>query len=152
MGEDPAAQNQRISENIREYGWHCLHVFPTKENQDKFSYSIGFEESYGAPEVLIFGFEREKAHAVLNECAQLLKGGHTIHPDVEDAEVLAGDYTVVFKSVRPHCYGEYPGTASRYYQGKPFDAVVMVLPDWQHRFPWRSRYDGIPADEPLAII
>lgn len=52
MGEDLAAQNQRISENIREYGWHCLHVFPTKESQDKFSYSIGFEESYGSPEIM----------------------------------------------------------------------------------------------------
>lgn len=152
MGEDLAAQNQRISENIREYGWHCLHVFPTKENQDKFSYSIGFGESYGALEVLIFGLEREKAHALLNECAQLLKGGHTIQPDVEDANVLAGDYTVVFKPVRPDCFGEYLGTASRYYQGKPFGAVVMFLPDRQHRFPWQPGYDDIPAGEPLAII
>ena len=152
MGEDLAAQNQRISDNIREYGWHCLHVFPTKESQDKFSYSIGFGESYGAPEVLIFGLEREKAHALLNECAQLLKGGHTIHPGVEDANVLGGDYTVVFKHVRPDCFGEYLGTASRYYQDKPFGAVVMFLPDRQHRFPWQPGYDGIPAGEPLAIV
>ena len=109
MGEDLATQNQRISDNIREYGWHCLHVFPTKEGQDKFSYSIGFGESYGSPEVLIFGLEREKAHALLNECAHLLKGGHIIVPGVEDGSVLAGDYKVVFKSVRPDRFGEYLG-------------------------------------------
>ena len=152
MGEDLAAQNQRISDNIRAHGWHCLHVFPTKEDQDQFSYSIGFAESYGAPEVLIFGLAREKAHGLLNECAQLLKSGHTILPGIEDANVLAGDYTVVFKSVRPECFGEYLGTALRYYQGKPFGAVVMFLPDRQHCFPWQPGYDHIPAGEPLAIV
>ena len=152
MGEDLATQNQRISDNIREYGWHCLHVSPTKQGQDKFSYSIGFGESYGAPEVLIFGLERERAHALLNECAELLKCGHTILPDVEDANVLTGDYKVVFKPVRSDSFGEYLGTALRYYQGKPFSAVVMFLPDRQHRFPWQPGYDDIPAEESLAIV
>ncbi len=138
--------------NIREYGWHCLHVFPTKEDQDRFSYSIGFGESYGAPEVLIFGLEREKAHALLNECAHLVKGGHIIRPGAEDDDVLAGDYKVVFRSVRPDCFGEYLGTAVRYYQGRPFSAVVMFLPDRQHRFPWQPGYEDIPADEALAIV
>jgi hypothetical protein len=152
MGEDLATQNQKISDNIREYGWHCLHVFPTKEGQDKFSYSIGFGESYGAPEILIFGLEREKAHALLNECAHLLRDGHTILPDAEDDNVLAGDYTVVFKTVRSESFGDYLGTAVRYYRGKPFNAVVMFLPDRQHRFPWQSGYDDIPAEEALAIV
>ena len=152
MGEDLATQNRRISDNIREYGWHCLHVFPTEQGQDKFSYSIGFGESYDAPEVLIFGLERDKAHSLLNECAQLLKGGHTILPGVEDANVLAGDHKVVFKPVRPDRFGEYLGTALRYYQGKPFSAVVMFLPDRQHRFPWQPDYDDIPAEESLAIV
>src|SRR5690606_16769752 len=152
MGEDLATQNQRISDNIRECGWHCLHVFPTKEGQDKFSYSIGFRESYGAPEVLIFGLEREKAHALLNECAQLLKGGHTIVPGVEDGNVLAGDYKVVFKAVRSDSFGEYLGTALRYYQGKPFSAMIMFLPDRQNRFSWQAGYDDIPAEESLAIV
>lgn len=54
MDQDSTAQNQRVSDNIREHGWHCLHVFPTREGQDTFSYSIGFAESYEAPEVLPF--------------------------------------------------------------------------------------------------
>ncbi|MFC5571571.1 DUF4262 domain-containing protein [Lysobacter yangpyeongensis] len=150
MGEDLAGRT--IADNVREYGWHCLHVFPTQEGQDKFSYSIGFGESYGAPEVLVFGLEREKAHAILNECANLFKGGHTVRPNVEDPDVLGGGYKVVFKPVRPDCFNEYLGTALRYYQGKPFGAVVMFLPDRQHRFPWQPGYDYIPADEPLAIV
>ena len=152
MSEQLAAQNQRISDNIQKYGWHCLHVFPTEEDQDKFSYSIGFGESYNAPEILILGQEREKAHALLNVCAQLLKDGHLIVPDVDDSGVLNGGYNVVFRPVRPECVGGYLGTAVRYYQDRPFTAMVMFLPDRLHRFPWQTGYDYIPADEALGIV
>ena len=152
MNSNIADQNQKISDNIRKYGWHCLHVFPTEEGQGSFSYSIGFAETYGAPEVLIFGRERESAHGLLNECANLLKAGHVIQPDVEDPDVLSGGYNVIFKSVRADCFGEYLGTARRYYRGKPFTAVVMFIPDREHRFPWQAGYDYIPADESLAIV
>ena len=152
MGENIAVQNKKISDNIREYGWHCLHVFPTKETHDKFSYSIGFEESYGAPEVLIFGLDREKAHALLNACAEMLQDGHTIQNSVENPNVLNGGYKVVFRPVRSTFFSEYLGTAQRYYQDRPFGAVVMFLPDREHRFPWQTGYDDIPADESLSIV
>ena len=152
MDETLAAQNQKIADNIEKYGWHCLHIAPCEEDEEPFSYSIGFAESYGAPEVLVFGLPREKAHGLLNACASALKEGHGITPDVEDPELLSGGYKVVFKSVRPECFGEYLGTAERYYQGKPFGAVVMFLPDREHRFPWQAGYSYIPADEALAIV
>jgi len=101
---------------------------------------------------LIFGRERENAHALLNECANLLKDGHIIRPDVEYADVLSGDYKVIFRSVRPECFGEYLGTALRYYRPKEFGAVVMFIPDREHRFPWQAGYDYIPANDSLAIV
>lgn len=152
MNDKLQAQNQRILDNIRSHGWHCLHVFPTKDDQDRFTYSIGFSESYSAPEIVIFGVSREKAQAALNECAWLLRNGHAIRTDVEDGNVLAGGYHVIFKSIRPEYFGEYLGTAVRYYQDRPFDAVVMFFPDREHRFPWDEGYDYIPMDEALAIV
>lgn len=152
MDQVIGTQHQRISDNIREYGWHCLHIFPTQKAHDKFTYSIGFAGSFGAPEVLVFGLGQEKAHALLNECAQLLRSGHTIRPDVEDPDVLAGGYKVVFRPVRLDCFGEYLGTALRYYQDKPFSAVVMFLPDRHHRFPWQPGFGDIAADESFAIV
>jgi hypothetical protein len=147
-----SAQNLKISDNIRVHGWHCLYVFPIEKGQENFTYSIGFAETYGAPEVLIFSVEREKAHTLLSVCAQLLKEGHTIRPDIEDPEILKGGYKVVFKTIRSECFGEYIGTAERYYKGKPFGAVVMFLPDREHRFPWQAGYNYIPAKEPLSIV
>jgi len=152
MNEKHLAQNQRIADNIRSHGWHCLHILPVQDQQDAFTYSIGFGESHDAPEVLIFGISREKAQAALNQCAWLLRQGHVIRTDVEDGNLLDGGYKVVFRSIRPECFDEYLGTAVRYYQGKPFEAVVMFLPDRQHRFPWEEGYDGMPMGEALAMV
>ena len=116
------------------------------------TYSIGFTESYGAPEILVFGLAREKAHALLSECALLLTSGQTLEANVDNAEVLSGGYKVTFRPVRPECYGAYLGTAMRYYRQTPFSAMVMFLPDREHRYPWQPGYSYIPADEPLAIV
>ncbi len=152
MGLNIAAQNQQISDHVQRFGWHCLHVFPTGEGGDHFTYSIGFGESYDAPEVLVFGVERDKAHALLSQCAQMLREGHTIVAEAEDSAILSNDYKVIYKAVLPEHYGEYLGTAMRYYGEREFSAVVMFLPDRQHRFPWQPGYDGMQADEPLSIV
>ena len=152
MVRDIASENLKISEHIREFGWHCLHIFPTEAVHANFSYSIGFNESYEAPEVLIFGLSREKAHALLNECAQLLKSGASIESEIEDDRILAGGYKVMFKQVKADAFHEYLGTALRFYGEKPFTAVVMFLPDKQHKFPWQSGYDDINATESLSIV
>ena len=145
--------DEKIAEDIQCYGWSCLHVSPAQgEMGCAFTYSIGFAESYGAPEIAVFGMQREKAHSLLSVCATLLKNGYTIRLDVEDPNLLAGGYNVIFRSVRPVCMDEYFGTAMRYYAGKAFAAAVMFLPDRQHRFPWEAGYDYVPVDEALAII
>lgn len=151
MDPELAAQNQTIAGHIRDYGWHCLHVWPNADVQDAFAYSIGFAESFGAPEVLVFGLPRDKAHAVLGVCADLLRAGHVIQTGVVVSEVLSGDYCVVFRSLRDEWRGEYLGTAERYYGERSFGAVVMFFPDREHRFPWQDGYAGPPEDEALAI-
>ncbi|MFD0727441.1 DUF4262 domain-containing protein [Lysobacter brunescens] len=152
MNDKHLAQNQRIADNIRSHGWHCLHVLPVEAHQDSFTYSIGFGESHNAPEIVIFGMSREKAQAALNQCAWLLRQGHVIRMDVEDGNILTGGYNVIFRSIRSDHFDDYLGTAVRYYQGRPFEAVIMFFPDRQHRFPWDEGYDGMPMGEALAMV
>lgn len=152
MDSPLSAQNLKIAENIAKYGWHCLHIASAEADEQSFSYSIGFTQSYGAPEVMIFGLPRAQAHALLNACAAALSNGHRIAIDTEDSNLLAGGYKVVFKTVRAACFGEYLGTAERYYQDRPFAAVIMFLPDREHRFPWQAGYAYVPVDEALAMV
>lgn len=142
-----------IAQHIRKYGWHCLHVHPTEGDDEalKFSYSIGFTESFSQPEILIFGLSRDKAHALLSECASLLSSGTAFEPDVEDDRVLDNGYKVVFRPVLASRFGEYLGTARRYFGARSFSAIVMYLPDREGKFPWQSDYAGMDVDEALSI-
>lgn len=144
--------DDKVASEIREFGWHGLHIFSTKADELPFSYSIGFAESYGAPEVLVFNVERKKAHNLLWACANVLKDGGKFTPDVKDDRILSNSYEVVFKVLRLAAYGEYLGTAQRYYGSSPFSAVVMFLPDREHRYPWEAGYDYVDVTEALSIV
>jgi len=149
---DVALQNQRIAANVAAHGWHCLHVLPNDENQDQFSYSIGFAQSFAAPEILVFGRSRESAQSLLAECAELLRGGHRFVPGQEDPEVLRGGYKVIFRPLEAEHYAEYAGTACRYYGVRPFTVLVMFLPDRNHLFPWQAGYAGPAASAWLGLV
>ena len=101
---------------------------------------------------MVFGLNREKSHALLNECAQLLRGDHKFCAGAKDGSVLSGSYNVVLKPVKVQYFNEYLGTAVRYFEAKPFQAMVMFLPDKNNLFPWEDSYNGQPADEPLKIV
>lgn len=133
--EDP---NKTIATNIKAHGWHCLHVFSNDEQEENFTYSIGFAQSFDAPEILIFGIPLEKSRALLNACAESLKRGHQFSPNVADGTILQGGYKVVFKPLLKEHFDEYVGAALRYYYPTPFHAMVMFLPDRHHAFPWES--------------
>ena len=153
MTRSTSEVNETIAGHVRQYGWHCLHVFPTKDDGAHvgFTYSIGFVQSYDAPEVVIFGLSREKAHALLNQCAQLFATGDKVEPDVEDGRILARDFKVVFRSIPRAAYDEYLGTAVRYYGDSEFPALLMYLPDKSGLFPWQAGYSGMDASEALSI-
>ena len=55
----------RIRIDIDRCGWHCVHVLPENDCQVQFTYTIGLSEKFRAPEVMVFGFPRERAHELL---------------------------------------------------------------------------------------
>ncbi|GAA5444855.1 hypothetical protein Misp06_03047 [Microbulbifer sp. NBRC 101763] len=72
---------EEIQGNIKEYGWHFLFVFdPNGEYQD-FSYTIGLEESFGHPEIMIFGLKKDSAHAILADIVEDIKSGVKMEPN-----------------------------------------------------------------------
>jgi Domain of unknown function (DUF4262) len=149
---DLAKEKKAIANNIRKFGWHCLHVFAKEEGGSPFTYTIGLTESYGVPEIMVFGLPAERGHGVLSACAHLIKEGHRFETDMPDDNVLQGDYKVIFKMAKPQSFEYYFGTAMRYYGDKPFEAMVMFIPDKKHHFPWKINYAGAPAEEALSIV
>ena len=152
MTAPDSSKDRKVIDDIQQHGWHCLHVLPGPDGESGFSYSIGFQATHGAPEVMVFGLQRSKAQALLGECATLLAAGHQIQTDVEDGEVLDGGYKVIFRTVRADCHDEYLATAVRHYGEQPLHAVVMFLPDKAHRFAWQPGYEDAQVDEALGIV
>jgi hypothetical protein len=130
-------------------GTVCISFRPRK---GPFTYTIGLTETYGVPEIMVFGLPHDRGHPVLSTCAALIKEGHRFETDTPYDNVLAGGYNVIFKSVKLQHFEEYLGTAMRYYGDRPFEAIVMFYPDKNHRFPWKITYAGAPATEALSIV
>jgi hypothetical protein len=115
---------EKIQGHIKEYGWHFLFVFDPNGVHQDFSYTIGLEESYGHPEIMIFGLKKESAHAILADIVEDIKSGITMETNKKLGNVIGGDLEVMFKPITTSAYKKYLGTAVDYY-GKPFRAQIM---------------------------
>ena len=131
--------DDKITNDIRDYGWHCLHVAPRVGKEGaSFTYTIGLVSTYHHPELMIFGLERDKSHGVLCECVEMIKSGTQFPINERVSDVLARDFEVMFKPIRKEYFGEYLGTAVRHYGHKEFVAYVLFWPDKENQFVWES--------------
>ena len=143
--------NELIQENIKKYGWQCQNVFDENGETEDFFYSIGFEETFNYPEVMVFGLQKEATHTILSNIAFDLKEGKTFEENIRIKGILSGDYEVMFKPVIPDSLAEYAGIASRYYK-KPFRVLVMLWPDKSNILPTEVGCELTVQNEALKII
>lgn len=140
-----------IEENIKKYGWQYQYVFDENDKKENFSYSIGFEESFGHPEIMIFGLKSETMHAILSDIANDIRGGKVFEPNIKTQDVLSDDYAVLFKPVKEAFYPEYAGVAVRYYE-QPFRLFVMFWPDKNNALPTEPNCELTVQNEALQIV
>jgi hypothetical protein len=140
-----------IEENIKKHGWQFQYVFDEKGQKEDFGYSIGFEESYKHPEIMIFGLKRETMHALLSDLASDIKAGRVFEPNNKIGNIVDNDYEVIFKPLKESMYQEYAGTAERYYQ-KPFRVYVMFWPDKNNVLPTEIDCKLTVQNEALKIV
>jgi hypothetical protein len=124
----------RASADVQKHGWHVVKVM-ADESGPAFAYSIGLYETFKHPEVLLFGFELDLMHLIINNVGFEFRNGKRYGPDQQDDDIL-DDYDVEFKTVLPRFFDELVGTALDYYGGPVFRVLQCVLPDKAHRFPW----------------
>ncbi|AZR39534.1 DUF4262 domain-containing protein [Marinobacter salarius] len=140
-----------VAEDIEAHGWHCVFVFDPEGEHSDFAYSIGFEESYRHPEVMVFGLGKDVSHAILADIAKDIQSGAVFEPGKRVPDVIGGDLDVCFQSVRPEAYDEYLGTAANYYQG-PFRALVMFWPDKFNVLPQEDGWQENDQVEATKIV
>lgn len=143
--------NEKIKGNIEQHGWHFVFVFDAKGQHEDFSYTIGLEENYNHPEILVFGLKKESAHAILSDIVEEIKAGAKMELNRKIGNVIGGSFEVLFMSIISSSYNQYLGAAVGYYQ-KPFRAQVMFWPDQKNVLPTEEGCELTIQDEALEIV
>lgn len=152
---------QQVIEDIQQYGWHVVLVM-AEGDLPAFGYTIGLYHSYGHPEIILVGLERETIHKILNTIGGDVKQGGTFEAHTESDAVLKG-YRVAFRPMAKQWYYEYLGVAINYYEGVEFPVLQCVWPDRLKHYPWDAASqtgfrqvqpvldDALVANKPVTI-
>ena len=132
---------EKAKSDIAQYGWSFMFVDADQvRGMESFSYTIGFETSYGHPEIVIFGLPAEPAHRILSATAAAIKEGEImpLHEPVEN--IIADDLRVVFKPLEHAVYADYLSVAIEAYGTIDFRAQIMLWPDKEGHYPSDTDY------------
>ena len=132
---------EKAVSDIAQYGWSFMYVDADQvRGMESFSYTIGFEKSYGHPEIIIFGLPAEPAHRILSATAAAIKEGETmpLHEPVEN--IIGGDLKVKFKPLDHAAYDDCLSVAIAAYGTKDFRTQIMLWPDKEGKYPIDTGY------------
>jgi len=132
---------KKAQTDIEQYGWSSMYVDANKvRGMESYTHTIGFESTYGHPEIITFGLPGESAHGVLSAVAQAIKEGESmaLHTPVDN--VLGGDFQVIFKPLDQAAYDDYLSVAIKTYDTKDFRTQIMLWPDKEGQFPTDNAY------------
>lgn len=132
---------EKAKSDIRQYGWSFMFVDADQvRGMESFSYTIGFETSYGHPEIIIFGLPAEPAHRILSATAAAIKEGETMPLNEPVENIIAGDLKVIFKPLDHLVYDDYLSVAIAAYGTNEFRTQIMLWPDKEGRYPFDTDY------------
>jgi Domain of unknown function (DUF4262) len=116
-----------VLSNVAEYGWHCVNVIED-DGHPPWSFTIGLYETYGFPELIIFGRARATAHHILETIATCLEKNERPDLTVPNLELLPG-IPCLFREVLARYYSDYVGFALWFCRKRGFPLHQVVWPN-----------------------
>ena len=141
--DPPESHNEYEKElllRVKESGWQSTHVFADTDGDPSFTYSTGFWQALGRPEVIVFDFPARLAHDVIGQTFRLLSDGADIQTEKPVTNILSGE-SVYFFAVDEEAKSEYLLSSKWFYKGNQFPAIQMVWPDPSGSFPWQPNFE-----------
>ena len=141
----------RMKEDIERCGTSVIGVM----DNPTFSYTTGLLEKFNHPEIIIFGLHPEVAQEFLNLLRDRIADGETFE-EGKDYDEIAHGFTTRFVEVDDaKGQPDYFGAGLRYYKhyqpelAEAYQAIQLVYPDAENRFPWDEGYDLPKNLQPL---
>lgn len=148
--ENPADQN--VIDKVARYGHMVLKISDREDDptdQPAFAYSVGAFESYGAPELIVFGLDLDDAAIIINDVMADYVAGRRFACGVPERGLMGDDYPVVFHEADPEGAKAFAAFADWYYERASFPLWQLVWSANNGCFPW----DGeCPAEVRRAQI
>ena len=126
-------------DKVRQHGWFCTGVLE-EPKKPGFSYSTGFWNKAGQPELVIFGLTNEIAHQVLWGVFKNIQSGQTLPVGKPSDAVFEGSVAYTFPIAKRH-YPAYLGWSRWFYNGNGFPCSQIVWPDRKELFPWQPGFE-----------
>jgi len=125
---------RQIILNVNDVGWHAVNVIED-DSHPPWTYTIGFYETWGFPELIIIGRSRATAHHVLETIALRLDADD--RPDLNiTTDTLIRGAVCHFIEVADCYYPDYVGFARWFYRRRHFPLYQIVWPNTDGHYPW----------------
>lgn len=145
---------EKVEWMVETNGW-AVEAVPARTDTDPplpgYTYSIGFPERFGFPEVVVVGLKPSDSRGMLDLVAGLLAGGADIPVSVPVLGVFDGDLRCLFAPVDLTVWGELLGTAVAWHRGEGFAVVQMLWPDRSGHLPHEPGFDPALVANQLVI-
>ena len=106
-----------------------------------YTYTIGFPDHAGFPDVVVFGLTPVAARGLLGLVADLCRGGTAIPLDAELVGLLDNELRCRFAHVDMAEWAGLFATAEAWYRGAPFEVVQLIYPDRNGFLPYEAGYE-----------
>jgi hypothetical protein len=116
-----------------------------------YSYTIGFEETFGFPEVLIVGLKPVHARGLAGLLADLLRGGTQVPVGELFRGLYDGEQRAALLPVDAEAMADLFTSATAWYGERPFRVVQLAWPDRAGWLPWESGFDPALAGVQLVL-
>ena len=133
----------KIAWIVEQNGWAAEPVAPVEEPEPRpgYTYSIGFESTFGRPEVVIFGLQGVAARGLLGMIADQYGGGVDLPVGGVFVGLLESDLPCCLLHVDVAAYRTLFPDAVAFHGDHPFRVEQFVWPDKGGRLPWDEGYD-----------
>lgn len=128
-----------VHDHVSTFGWHIHGVF-ADPGRIGWTYTIGFGDSLGHPDLVVYGLEQSVAHILLNDIGDALADGQTLLEGERYPGFLV-DVDIEFRAALPQWGPAHFGQARDWYGSFP-NVWQVVLPDRDNRFPGEPGEDA----------
>ena len=142
--------DDRVRADIARFGWHLV-LIPPDHGAAGWAHTIGLEERFGHPELLVFGNDLAVLAPLLNALGERVRGGLKFAAGDELGGVLQG-LPVAFRAIAPKWIQAFLGNAAWHYKRERVAALQCFWPDPNGCFPWQPEVDlELRDDQPLLF-